>query len=83
MTLVSEQQECIDCGQRIAGDACVLGRCLVCELDKAAAEPDPDYDGGEQQCPRCYKLAWLAGVAVDGDSTCLSCLDAEVAKVLP
>ncbi len=76
--LASRSDACIDCRASISGEACIRARCLVCELDKAAAQPDPDYDGGEQQCPRCNKLALLAAVAVDGDAICIPCLDADV-----
>lgn len=67
------------CGAYISGDACVRGRCLVCELDKAV---DDAEEYGEQQCPRCKKLAALTGIAANGDAVCGACLDALVAEEL-
>lgn len=72
------------CGAYISGDACVQGRCLVCELDKAVAEPDPSCREciEQEQCPRCNRLRHLTGISADGDAICGACLDAEVAEVL-
>ena len=75
--LTSRVDACLDCGAATSGESCIRARCLVCELDKAVAQPEPD-DGGEQQCPRCFKLAKLAGVAANGDAVCLACLDEDV-----